>query len=215
MSSFFELPPPEPRPERPPRYRRPSWSGPRHGTVPGVVPVEVVIAQNAQVAVAIDAVRVHPEGLSFDLVAMAALGATGTPAGGIDPMRFRRHGLPEDDGDVSDAMLRVGVELSDGRRATNLTAPAGTPSAAEVVLMHGGGGGSDERYQQAFWVWPLPEDGRLRIVVEWPAFGLPVSTLDLDGPAVLAAASRARVVFPDDHLPSPPAPDPGAWAAYG
>ncbi|MSW52992.1 MAG: hypothetical protein F2817_19155 [Actinobacteria bacterium] len=218
MSSFFDVPSSVPEPERPPRrqYRRPDWHGAPAGAVPGVVPIERVIAATDEVAVAVSAVEVFAEGLAFELVAMATVDPRGDASGRIDPMLFHLHRLPEA-GEVPDAMLRVGVEFGDGRKATNMEPSGyGPPDDGAIVLRPGGGGGSEERYEQSFWVWPLPADGVLRIVCEWPAFGIPVTTLDIDGEAILDAAGRSQVVFSDDHLPYPPAPeadDPG-WTAY-
>lgn len=218
MSSFFEVPPPLPEPDRPirRRYRRPGWQGAPTGAVPGVVPVERVLVATDNVAVAVSAVEVFAGGLSFELVAMATLNPRDGAAARIEPMLFHHHRLPEG-GEIPDAMLRVGVEFSDGRKATNMPAPdLGPPAEDAVVLRAAGGGGSDERYAQAFWVWPLPMDGAVRIVCEWPAFGVPVTAMDIDGALVLAAAERSQVVFSDDHLPDPPGPDSDdhGWADY-
>lgn len=168
------------------------------------------------VAVAVSAVEVFAEGFTFELVAMATLDPRDGAAGRIEPMLFHHHRLPEG-GEIPDAMLRVGVEFSDGRKATNMPAPGfGPPAEGTIVLRAGGGGGSDERYAQAFWVWPLPADGAVRIVCEWPAFGIPVTAIDVDGASVLAAAERSQVVFSDHHLPEPPGADSDdrGWAAY-
>jgi hypothetical protein len=216
MPTFFEMPPPEPsRATVQPRFRRQGWQGRPAGEVPGVVPVEAVIAATERVAVAVSALFVYADGLSFDLVAMSSLDAAeGAPP--VDPMLHSHHHEPVS-GPIPDAMLRVGVALSDGRKATNV-APARLPPTGDdvLVLSPGGGGGSSERYEQTYWLWPLPPDGAVQIVCEWPAHGIPVTTLDVDGAAVLAAAKRSRVVFSDDHLPERPEPGTGGggWASY-
>jgi hypothetical protein len=217
MPPFFELPPPPERgpAAREPRFRRAGWQGRPTGAVPGVVPVEAVIAATDRVAVALSALFVYADGLSFDLVAMSSLDAP-DDAPAVDPMLYTHHHEPIS-GAVPDEMLRVGVALSDGRKATNLTpAPFRPVDDDALVLRPGGGGGSSERYEMSYWVWPLPSDGALRIVCAWPAHGIAETAHDVDGAAVLAAAARSRVVFPDDHLPELPRPsgDGGGWVSY-
>lgn len=204
MPSFFELPPPSDRApvHQQPRYRREGWQGPPTAGVPGVVPVEAVIAATERVAVAVSALFVHAEGLSFQIVAMSSLDLP-DDAPRMDPMLHTHHHEPIS-GAIPDEMLRVGVELSDGRKATNLSPSPFPPGDDDVVLSPGGGGGSSDRYEMDYRVWPLPVDGALRIVCEWPAYGIPETAHDVDGAAVLAAAARSRVVFSDDHLPELP-----------
>jgi hypothetical protein len=216
MPSFFELPPPT---ERVPvakeqRFRREGWQGPPTGGVPGVVPVEAVIAATERVAVAVSALFVHAEGLAFQIVAMSSLDLP-DDAPRMDPMLHTHHHEPIS-GAIPDEMLRVGVELCDGRKATNLTPSPFPPGDDDVVLSPGGGGGSSDRYEIDYRVWPLPADGALRIVCEWPAYGIPETVLDVDGAAVLAAAARSRVVFSDDHLPELPrrSGGGGGWVSY-
>ncbi|WP_022927213.1 hypothetical protein [Patulibacter americanus] len=217
MPSFFEMPPPPVlgHVAKQPRYKRPGWQGRPTGEMPGVVPVEAVIAATERVAVAVSAVFVYADGLSFDVVVMSSLDE---PDDGpdVDPMLYTHHHEPIS-GAIPDEMLRIGVALSDGRKATNLTPPPFRPVGDDVVVLRpGGGGGSSERYEQTYWVWPLPADGALTIVCEWPAHGVPETAYDLDGAAVLAAANRSRVVFSDDHLPEFPEPGTGGggWASY-
>lgn len=215
MSDFFALPPSEEEPSPPPqRYRRPAWQGPPPATIPAVLPVERVLAQTADVAVTIAALHVYPAGLELELVTFARPDADEATGDGFDPMLFHHH-RPR--GELSDDVLRIGVQFADGRKATNLT-PGWSPSPPEdggLVLRPGGGGGGGDRYSQSFWLWPLPAEGPVTIVCEWPARGIPVTRSDIDGDAVRAAAGRAQVVFPDDHLPAEPPLDPGAgWAAY-
>jgi hypothetical protein len=47
MSDFFQPPPPPPPPpEERIRHRPPEWAGPPQGTLPGVVPLELVLARS-------------------------------------------------------------------------------------------------------------------------------------------------------------------------
>ncbi|MDO9409805.1 hypothetical protein [Patulibacter sp.] len=217
MSSFFDLPPAEPEQAPPPhpRYRSKPWHGPPPAVVPAIVAVERVLARTDEVAVAVPSVEVYPEGLRFEIVAFARPQAEHRPDSGLDPMLFHHRHVP---GAVPDEVLRIGVAFADGRRATNLETERGPgdPPASGIVLRGAGGGGNEGRYAQELWVWPVPDEGPLTIVCEWPAHGIPVTRLDVDGDVLRDAARRAQVVFSEDHLPAVPEPDPGdrGWSAY-
>ena len=144
----------------------------------------------------------YPEGFEFDLVAVAALaeGEDEPP----DPMLFgpARYRLRRAGGETPDDVLRIGVQFSDGGKATNT---GGFPHVApdfetppDAPVMHsGGGGGSDRRWHQSQWVWPLPPPGPLALVCQWPAAGIPLTRHEIDAQLILDAAARAHVVFPD------------------
>jgi hypothetical protein len=119
MSDFFEPPPPPP-PEERVRHRPPVWSGPPHGTLPGVVPLELVLARSEVAAVYVSRLSAYPTGVEFDLMTITAPDEDDEA---LDPMLFGPHrhrmrrraagtGIP-------DEMLRFGVEFADGRLATN------------------------------------------------------------------------------------------------
>jgi hypothetical protein len=40
------------------------------------------------------------------------------------------------------------------------------------LLLAGAGAGGDRRWSQDLWLWPLPPEGRLDFVCEWPALGI-------------------------------------------
>ena len=47
-----------------------------------------------------------------------------------------------------------------------------------------------------FWLWPLPEPGTIRVSCEWPLVEIPLSTVELDGAAIVEAAARAVPLWP-------------------
>ena len=57
------------------------------------------------------------------------------------------------------------------------------------------GAGSQTRFDQRFWVEPLPPAGPLGVVVEWPSRDLPEARADLDAGAIIDAASRAETLW--------------------
>jgi len=176
------------------------------GTVPGVVPLELVLAQTGRAAVFITHLAGYPEGFQFELVAIAAAGDDQETV--LDPMLFglHRRRLRPGDGDIPEDMLRIGVQFSDGRKATNTSGfPERRPdyeNPPEGPVMHSGdGGGHEHRWHQSLWVWPLPPPGPLALVCQWPAAGIPLTRHELDAQLILDAAARAQVVFPDSPHP--------------
>jgi hypothetical protein len=206
LSDFFEPPPESPVPE-PQRYRTPPWFGAPGGTLPGVVAVERVLAQTDGVAVCVTRFAGYPTGFEFDVVTMGAAGQDD-----VDPLVFHHHhrgrrgaadGIPPE-------VLRIGVQFSDGSKATNTGGfhHDRQPPAGPVMHPRGGGGGGG-RWSHTYWVWPLPPPGPLTLVCEWPAVGIAVTRSELDAKPILDAAARAQVIFSEDHLPEPPDVDDG------
>lgn len=191
----------------------PPWFGPPSGTLPGVVPLEVALARTDRYAVFITRLAAYPEGFEFDVLALAAPGQDEGEA--PDPMLFGgRHHLRRGDGEIPDGLLRIGVQFSDGRKATNT---GGSPwmgtdfeDAPEAPVLHSrGGGGGGRRFHQSQWVWPLPPPGPLAFVCEWPFAGIPLTRHEVDAQVILDAAARAQVVFPEG-----PEQGGGQWTSY-
>jgi hypothetical protein len=205
MSDFFE-PPTPPRP--PERYRQPPWVAPPPGTLPGILAVELVLAQTDKVAVYISRVAAYPTGFEFDLITIAAPGEEETEL--LDPMLFGpRHRARRSSQDPTSEMLRIGVQFADGGKATNTSGfYHGGDSPAGPVMHAGGGGGSNGRWYQTMWVWPLPPPGRMAFVCDWRAAGIPLTRHELAAETILDAADRARVIFSDENLPDQPG---GTW----
>ena len=121
-------------------------------------------------------------------------------------------------GGLPDELFRAGVQFADGSKATSLesgldmpiavaygeeqTAGGGAVVGADdeeseeqvpqgpVLMSRGGGGG--QRYSQSFWLWPLPPEGSLSFVCEWPALDIALSRVDVDSALFREAASRSR-----------------------
>jgi hypothetical protein len=214
----FFAPPEDEEPHPPqPRYRSKPSEGAPPATIPSTVPVERVLARTDDVAVTITGLQVYPASLEFEVVVFARPKEHESVDDGFDPMLFHLHHHPGRS--QWDAALRLGVEFDDGRKATNVTGdhwPDDRGTGRPILRSRGGGGGGD-RYAQSYWLWPLPAAGSLTFVCEWPSQGIPVSRLEVDGDEIRAAAGRAQVIFPDDHLPERPARgdgDGGGWLDY-
>jgi len=196
---FFELPERDPEeddlePDQPDDLPRTApWTA-------GVVPLELVVARSAEAAVLASRVAAYPDG--FELTLDSHVRPT-------VPRRRRQrwYGSMWDpnvapDDPVPDTLLRFGLAWPDGGRATNLDRWGRGWAHDATEPTHGldeqGGGGSDSAYTQHYWCWPLPTEGELRVIVEWPAFGIPETSTTIDATLLAEAATRARPVWEDD-----------------
>ncbi|WP_147264165.1 hypothetical protein [Desertihabitans brevis] len=106
----------------------------------------------------------------------------------------------DDDGQWARDRLKWGFEFADGRRATNVGArvpwSGGSDLPSHPVLSGGGGGGGPQAADRDYWLWPLPPPGPLRVVCQWPAYGIDQTSHELDGEMLAAAASRAVPIWP-------------------
>lgn len=158
----------------------PHWFAPPEDELGAVVPQGVVVARSDRAVVALSHAVVYSTGATFDVVAVAR----GLPQSDANRI-FQEQHMFEDE-ELPDALLRIGFELADGRRVSNLGArrahrklmsPDAEPDGP-VMLPRGGGGGNATRgkvtFKPGFWLWPLPPQGPLRISCEWPLVGIAI-----------------------------------------
>ena len=133
----------------------------------------------------------------------------GTEDGVISPLSRHSGAQHAPGGQLSEEFLRFGVEFADGRKATNVgmrlppegastllvSAKSSGDKPASRVLWQRGGGGNGTRYSQTFWLWPLPPQGPLAFVCEWPAEEVEVSRAEIDATPILEAAARALIFW--------------------
>jgi hypothetical protein len=183
--SFFELPTWQP----PSGYRIPPWLRPPEHMVPGVVPVELLLARNDTHAVLVTHVHAFPTGVDFILTVRPRPGQP----------RQRRHDL---DRPHRLAYHDLGLELrfADGRIASN--DPRRWPRSFEdeqpdpPLLYYHGRGGCEGGWRSHHWLWGLPPPGPLAFVCGSSAGQLPPSGVQIDAGLVLEAAARAAAVWP-------------------
>jgi hypothetical protein len=209
--TFFE-PPPLPEPIVPEVIEVPEWAGPPHGVLGGVVPLGLLLARSERAAVAIESTTVYPTGIEFVIdVRWREPSVEWLWPQGFDRRR-RGGGLP-------DELFRFGVQFSDGTKATSLgsgldvplavaygapSAPATVVDAAAERVPRGplltarGGSGGGLRYSQTFWLWPLPPEGPLSFVCEWPALDIELTRVEVDSAPLREAAARGRPLWDDE-----------------
>jgi hypothetical protein len=163
--------------------------------------MDFVLARTEKVAVAVWGVAAFPTGITFSVATVLRESVDDVD---LDPdmsmyhySRLRRSGpdaLPDD-------LLRFGVQMPDGTKATNLmtglSLPEGTPTGP--VLMQRGGRGGGRVYRQGWWLWPLPPEGPLTFVCEWPAHEITLTRHEVDAGPIREAAKDAQAIWDSTH----------------
>ena len=190
---FFE-PPERPEEDEPEddEFEGPEF-GPPKNELPGLVPYPVRLAATDAGAIGISAIAAYARGFNVTVQAIAAR----RPSRGrlYDPLQW----LEVPPGELADELIRFGIELADGTKLTNVGLMAfddETDTLAEAGMFPGAGGGGDRDWETEFWVWPLPPQGPLAFVCEWPAMGIPETRHEIDARLVRDAAERSRSLWP-------------------
>lgn len=190
LMTFFDVLPPEPwdspPPPEPPAL--PAWEGPPYGVVPGVVGLELLLAQTDRLAVYLPELIVYPD---IVVLRLQLLGR-----------RSPRQGIESGPG-----TWRFGVQFSDGTKVTSyglgfdaLRASTpnagdgwiGKPSAAFLQpqdhrLIRGG-----TTWDLEYWLAPLPPLGAVTLACEWPNIEMGLTTATIEADAIRDAAGRVR-----------------------
>ena len=142
----------------------------------------------------------YSTGLALDLLAVAR----GLRHAETNRLFSEQHVLDDEEG-PSASFLRVGIELADGARISNLANPhrhlASLNQAPEGPLLvpSGGGGGSSGMgrvtMNPGYWLWPLPPPGPLHVFVEWPALDVALAQVELDAEPLVGAARRSQKLW--------------------
>lgn len=174
-------------------------TGPPVHALPVAVALDAVLARTAEVAVVVTVAQAHATGMYLDVAMVARTGDV--------PERDRFLLTP-----AAGAEAHLEVRFADGRRAA-LDELA--PGDGEVVLTGAGGGGSPSGSHMRLWLAPLPPEGALTFVLDWPAEGIAGATVAVDAGPLRAAAAQATTLWEDPRPPrdTPPSGDPG-WLGY-
>jgi hypothetical protein len=193
--SFFEPPPPPPEPpqDAPPA---PEWLGPPGNVLPASFPLDLVLARTDQLALSVHSGRAYVNGFDFALALHLRDPRKGHANHPMMGWHVARHGGFEDD------TLRFGITFADDRKATIFDPhpwwgdPEQRPTP-DIVLSQRGGGGGGATWEFGFWAWPLPPEGPIEFVAEWPSEGVALTRVELDSAVVREAATRAVTLWPD------------------
>jgi hypothetical protein len=190
-----------------PRYRLPRWLAPPAGVVPALVDCSFVIARSDRAAIAVSRIAAFADSFEVDLIVLVADGRDE-----LDPFGWMTPGET-----ASSDALRFCIGFADGTCAANSTPDRHAfvmDRPTQPVLRERGGGGGGDRYDQHYWVWPLPPAGPMTFACEWSAAGITRTHHEIDAALVIEAAARAEVVFSDEHLPEMPPPPEDGGTAY-
>lgn len=207
-AGFFEPPPAGPEPRR---WEPPEWVQPPTDEVAALVPDRRILARNdaSGVVILLSHVDVFTTGCLLrvrisvhnrdDMSADEWLDLHDVVMGG----RGRRRGPPRS-GALPDELLRFGVQFRDGSKATTTGAPMPhqreeAPSGP-VLMQHGGGGGGGDRLitsTWALWLWPLPPPEPFDLVLEWPALGVGLQRVVIDGGQIRRAVDTVQSLWSD------------------
>jgi hypothetical protein len=207
--NFFEPPNPPPGPLAPPATPElPEWLGPPHNVLGGLVALGLTAAHSENAAVRLELATAYPTGVQFriDIRWRAQVQSVSMSAAWDQELRPGQD-LPAD-------LFRAGFQLADGSKATWLGAGRGAVARAlrpdvrpkGPVLWPGAGGGGSRCWSQDLWLWPLPPEGRMEFVCEWPALGVELTRAELDARQIRAAATRSQTLWENGQGPSPPSP---------
>jgi hypothetical protein len=194
----------------------PPWSGAPDLETGAVLAVERTVARSANVVLRVPTIQAFRTGCLLDVEVV-----------------YRQGGLSEDDWwDLRTAahsayhgfraasplprkLLRLGVRYADGRKATTIDQwwsrrrqARDDPPAGPVLSWEprsSGGRGRDVGFSRfGLWLWPLPPAEAFEFAVEWPFGGIGESIIELDGAAIVAAASRSASYWPEtEHHDKP------------
>lgn len=162
-----------------------SWTTP-NDMVPGILITEAPVATGDDAAARIDAFRAYPTGFEFTVHV-----ATRDPN--------LRAEDEDDDAEIQPFALDEGsmrVTFADGRSGRAVM--FGQLDIEEVSVHCHEASGSRDRYEATYWVGELPPPGPLTITYSFVRAGIDHTSFDLDGVAIRAAASRARMIFDSD-----------------
>jgi hypothetical protein len=186
---FFEAPPPPP--ELPPLHLPPEWLSPPSNVLGRSVDLDIPIVKTDDVAVQVRNFVAYPMGIAFVLDVRRRKPRQGPFE---DPLGQHPHFAQE-----PDEILRFGVQYPDGGKATTVRERGwpgpGEQPAGPRLNHHMGGGGDGQRWEMGFWLWPLPGEGQMSFVAEWPAYGVDESRVYVDTETFREPAGRADLLW--------------------
>lgn len=192
--NFFPADPPEDEPEGSAHVPAPWWK-PSDEELPATFPIGETIAATESAAMILTIARVYGNGV--ELVVERRIRRGNTRRRDWRESQPRMH---DRFGRSDPERLRYGVVLGDGQKLI-LDLPPGlsrvAPERHSLAHTRGSGNGSEDFYtfEDGMWLWPLPPEGPLEVVAQWPAFGVPESHVVLDSAPLLALASQARPLW--------------------
>jgi hypothetical protein len=199
---FFD-PPPEPAKQPEPKRRaEPSWLSRPHGVLLAGVPLELVLAREPRIAVALSRLGACPDGFEGELTVLATSDLEDDiEYGGLFGAPWRRRGKSVDPA----RSLRFGARYADGSKAELGGRWEGREGPPPGPVIHGNGGsGGRGEWRERLWFWPLPPAGPIAFALEWLEQGIELRLHELDAAPIREAAGRAQTLMLAEDLPDTP-----------
>lgn len=162
--------------------------GPPGGVVPVTVPGDVVLMHSPGLVVWVGAVTVFKAGFEFTMMTLFDVRRGEPPADWALDLPQRKRGT------------WLAVRFSDGRyRAADLNAntPREQPEGPRVTIMEGEASWTEGWARSRWWVCPLPSPGPVQVAIHLNGQAQPTGTGYLDGTALVDAAARAQILWPE------------------
>jgi hypothetical protein len=171
---------------------QPEWVAPPIGVLPGLSVQRAVVFRTNDAMLIVHRFAAFPTGLEFDVDVYVRHG----PFFGL-PLTVHAPRYREGDQFTED-LIRFGVRFADGASWTNLDPPSAdfTTSTGQTptppVVSCSGGTGGGHRISGQYWLWPLPPEGPLVFIAEWPAYDIPESSAAIDATELRTSATRSE-----------------------
>lgn len=159
---------------------------PPDGVLPGIVPLERVLASSDRAAICLSRVGVYPTGLELEVL----IGVKDDKAE-LDPRIWRLV-----DGDEPyEIGPKLAIQFADGLRLSSQASVDEISrdlekAASGMVLMWGRG--TNQWWRECLWIWPTPASGIVVFSCEWQGADISESTWSLRGQVITDAANRAK-----------------------
>lgn len=170
---------------------QPPQSNSPEDQIPGVVPIETVLAQSPDVAVLLTGVRAFRSGVAVVLGVRMRRHVPGLNEQVWEDIFDHRRADEAEDPLWQKSRLRWGFVFADGVEVNNLEV-----KADETNLYGGGGSGRERSCDRDYWLSSLPPAGPLEVFCDWPRVGLPRTTTLLEALPFRDAAARSRPLWP-------------------
>ena len=193
----------------------PPWSNPPALETGAVLAVEQTMARSANVVVRLPTIRAFPPGCMLDVEVITRQGGLSEDDwwdlhSSVYGVYFKSRGV----GQLPHKLLRLGVRYSDGRKATTIeqrrqrARTSDEPPVGPLLSWSPGSSGMHGRELGfsgfGLWLWPLPPAESFEFAVEWPFGGIGLTSTELDGAAIVAAASRSAPYWPETEYDNQP-----------